>query len=116
MDKKINFNRKGQVTMWIIFAIALIGVVILFFVVIERPGAITPGEEFEPRSYIERCTRDSVIEAIDIMLPQGGFIEPKNYKTFDDINVEYICDNINNDAKCINQHPMLFDDVKNEDR
>ena len=107
-------NKRAQVTLWIILALVLIGVVLLFFFVINKPNGPVTVEESEPKSYIERCARDAVIEAVDIMLPQGGFIEPENYKVFNDIKIEYLCKNIGEFKTCINQHPVYLEDLKNE--
>lgn len=111
-------SKKGQVTIWVIIAILLVGSMILFFTIEQRPNIITGGNDFSPETFIDSCVRDEVNEATEIMIPQGGFIEPSNYKLFKNTKVEYLCQNTGNYAPCINQHPAyvneLGDEIKNK--
>ncbi len=109
--------KRGQVAIWVILGIVLVATIILFFI-ISRDNSIVnlPGSEgtLEIQSFIGSCVRSDVLEAIDIMLPQGGFITPKNPAFFDGRNIEYTCYNKGNFAPCIHQHPLLLNEMKLE--
>lgn len=108
-------SKKGQMTIWIIIALALVLAIVLFFLL---RGEITPkvGEKIEenPKNYIASCVKKNVNEAIEKMLPQGGFISPKHTKLYKNINVGYLCYNSGNYHPCVNEHPMLLTEIKSE--
>jgi len=105
--------KKGQVTIWIIIAVAIIVAFLILFLV-RRSIIIDKTEETNPQLFIQKCIKDSTYEAINIMLPQGGFIAPQNYKLYNNTNVAYLCENIGYFYPCINQHPMLLNEMKKE--
>ncbi|MFH1290617.1 MAG: hypothetical protein ABIH92_04365 [Nanoarchaeota archaeon] len=110
---------KGQVTIWIILGIFLVAAMILFFMLGDKPEINVPPEEdlvFDMQGYLDICTQDSVEEVVDLVLLQGGFVDPVNYVDFNDGKVEYICENIGFYDPCIQQHPMLLQEIKEEIR
>ncbi len=114
MDKKIRYIGKiGQVVLWAIVAVAMLSILILLFAV-QKKHIPSPADEFDPQAYIQKCAKDAGREAADIMLPQGGFISPKNFKMYQNIEVEYLCQNIGYFKSCINQHPLLIEEMKME--
>ena len=106
-------NKKGQVVIWVIIAMALVGSMILFFT-LERKPTILNGQDFSPESFIQGCSEKAVNEAVDLMLPQGGFVSPNNTILFNNINVAYLCENQGFYKSCINQHPALINELRSE--
>ncbi len=104
---------RGQISIWVIMSIVLIGAVLLFFILEGGPG-LEVGEEFGIEQYMHRCVRQAVDEALFVMLPQGGFLEPKNYKVYNDTEIEYICKSNGFYKPCINKHPMLINEMSQE--
>jgi hypothetical protein len=110
-------NKKGAVAIWIILSVVLVASLILFFVVnqkITTPEAPGGASAFEMQSYLDECATKAVLEATDIMLPQGGFIQPKRSVFFDGENIEYLCLNTGNYQRCVNQHPVLLREMEND--
>ena len=109
------FNyKKGQIAIWVILAIALVASMILFFLFETKIESIDINEEFNPESYIDDCVVESVNEAVDLMLPKGGFIEDENTILYNEINVNYLCKNTGNYLPCVNQHPLFINELKEE--
>ncbi len=106
-------SKKGQIAMWVILALVIAGGILLFVYIQNRPS-LTTGEAYDPRTFIEGCIGKAVIEAKDRMLPQGGFLEPKVFKIYNDTNVTYLCKRDDYYKTCINLHPMLINDIINE--
>ena len=108
-------SKRGQMTIWIIIAMVLVLAIVLFFLL---RGEITPkiGEKIEenPKNYIASCLKKNVEDAVDIMLPQGGFISPEHTKLYNNIKVAYLCYNSGNYYPCVNEHPMLLNEIRNE--
>ena len=107
-------NEKGQMTIWVILAIALVVSMVIFFTIESGGPKISIGadKEFSPESYIEKCVRSSVNDVVDVILPRGGFIDDKNVKMYDGINVSYLCLTNGYYEPCVNQHPMLLNEIE----
>ena len=102
-------------TVWIIIAMVLVLAIVLFFLL---RGEITPkvGEKIEenPKNYIASCVKKNVEEAVEIMLPQGGFISPEHTKLYNNIKVAYLCYNSLYYDLCISEHPILLQEMEEE--
>jgi len=107
-------NREGQISLWVAIAIVLAIVIIVFFVLNRNvlPNISTNSDDIV--SSIKKCVSDSTTEAIGKMLPQGGFLEPTDYKLYNNISISYLCENKGDYKPCINQHPMLITEESNE--
>ncbi|MBS3089046.1 hypothetical protein J4402_04720 [Candidatus Pacearchaeota archaeon] len=118
MDVKM--NKTAQVAVWIILAVVLLASVILFFTLTSKEDVeiIESGQvDFvNAPSFMQRCTREYVLDAVDIMLPQGGFVSPKNSIWFNNTNIEYLCENTGFYEPCVNQHPLIVKEIEEEIR
>lgn len=108
-------NNLGQITIFVIIAIVIIAAVIGVFLLagkniikINQPSII------DPQQYIDKCAKDSAAEAIRIMLPQGGYITPRNYKLYEDNKIEYLCYNNLYYLPCKVQEPMYMQRLESE--
>jgi len=106
-------NKKAQLTIFIIFALIIIVVIVLLFLLIKGPEIDILDEE-NPQAYIESCTRDAVEEALDILVEQGGDIEPTGGVMYKGKNLTYLCYNANYYMPCVNQRPMLIEHIEQE--
>jgi len=105
--------KRGQVTLWIIIALAIVvGFLILF--TFRRAPSVSVEAESNPAAFIDKCARKAINDAVDQIIPHGGFIEPVNYIEYNRINVSYLCENRNYYLPCINAHPMLITEITNE--
>ncbi len=108
-------KKRGQMTIWIIVAIVIVAIIILFLLF---RGEVIPTDDAgireDPRDFIDDCVRSNVNDAVDKMLPQGGFISPKHTKLYNNINVAYLCHNRGNYYPCVNEHPMLLNEIIDE--
>ena len=106
-------NKKAQIAIWVVIAISIVAIIGLLFVFSKKP--IGAGIDIsDPKGRMEKCAKDAVNEAAEIILRQGGFVEPKNYKLYQNNKVTYLCENTGNFKPCINQHPLLLNEIKKE--
>lgn len=113
--RKIKRGKKAQITLFIIIAILIVAAIILFFLLRgKQVTEIFQPSISDPEQYIEKCTRDSVLEAINIILPQGGYISPQNYKLYGDNKVAYLCYTNKYYETCISQQPMYIEFLEKE--
>lgn len=118
MDVKMRGNeirKKAQVTIFIIVALILVAVILLFFLLVKnleldvlKPSIQNPGE------FIEKCAEDSAMNAINLMLLQGGYVSPRNYILYQDNKVGYICYTNKYYFSCIMQEPVYMGFLEKE--
>ncbi|VVB78249.1 Uncharacterised protein [uncultured archaeon] len=113
MDEGIKINSRGQITIFIILALIIV-VAILFFFALKQPAKPQVYDENNPQSYIEQCTRDAVSEAIGILSPQGGDINPRGSVLYDGVDRVYLCYNNDFYKRCVNQRPMLVEHLEDQ--
>lgn len=106
-------SKTGQVTIFVIIALILVVVIALIFVLIPKEGInIKPSEN--PKGYIDNCVSNAVEEAIEKILPTGGYLNVENGLNYNNQEVAYLC-YIEEERKiCINQEPMLIDKMESE--
>ncbi len=104
-------NIRGQMVLWIVLALFLV-VAILLFSFTGKKLKVIDQSILHPGSAIESCAREAVEEMSDKILPQGGFAEPKHYKLYKNVKVEYLCDNLGYFSPCSQQHPLFLEDMR----
>ena len=100
-------KNKGQVTIFIIIAILIVGLAILFYFIIPGVEVTTVFDEKNPNAFIQTCLEDKIIDTIEIVSLQGGSIIPEHYFTYNNINIEYLCYTNENYETCVIQRPLL---------
>jgi hypothetical protein len=108
-------KKKAQIAIWVVIAMVLVASILLYFFV-NKSNITTTQTMFNPQQAIEKCTEDAVNEATDIMLPQGGFLEPNYYKLHNGTKIVYLCHTPEYFKTCINLHPMLLAEIKEQIR
>ena len=113
--------KRGQVTIFVIIAIIIVGAIALFLIfgtdIGERIG-IAP--ETNPESFLDSCLKDKVKEGIEIISMRGGSLNNPLNKSYlfkdkkSPIDISYLCYNQNDYLPCVNQEPMLFQHLENE--
>ncbi len=113
--RKFISDKKSQVTIFVIIGILLVATIIgLILWRGEMIVDITDRDMPQPHSRIRSCTEESVYEAVDIMLPQGGYVEPSNYRLYENDKVEYLCYTQNYYEPCVNQEALYFNHLESE--
>lgn len=117
-------GRKGQVTIFIIIGILLVSSVLLFF--LSRAGFIPQlgggKPETSVNAFLNTCLEKEIKESIGLILKNGGYTESQLSTTFlfedeeKPTEVSYLCYNQNDYLPCVNQEPVLLQNIKNEIR
>ncbi len=106
-------EKRGQIAIWVILSLVLVGAITLFFALEKKPP-ITSVSTSNSKAFIEKCTTQAVYEAVDLMLPQGGYLNPSNFKLYQNNKINYLCYNQGYYKTCINQEPMFIQHLKQE--
>jgi hypothetical protein len=104
-------QKKGQVTIFIILAIALVIILAVFFLSRQSISIISSET---PIDSIKKCSEDATQEALDILTLQGGAIEPSNYYLYEGNKVDFICYTEEDFKNCLIQKPLLKQEIENE--
>mgnify|MGYP001587717705 FL=1 len=107
-------NKKGQVTIFIIIAIIIVGAVVLIYVL--RPG-VEVGTGFDagnPIGFIQNCLEDEIGSTVDLISKQGGSVDPEFSYLYGGSPVEYLCYTSEYYATCVVQQPLLKQHVESE--
>lgn len=105
-------NKRGQVTVFIILAIAIVIVLIVLLTGRDRLFSVFIPES--PINQIRTCAQEPVEEAIDILKLQGGSLDPELYYLYQGNKVEYLCYTDANYKNCVMQKPLLKQSIEKE--
>lgn len=95
--------------MFIIIGIVVIGAVLFFTLGKRIPGISTTERE---RIDIEDCIKNSIDNALRLVLANGGVANPTNYWEYQGKKLAFLCYTNNFNEKCTNQVPFLGDEIK----
>ena len=110
----VNKRNKGQVTIFIIIAILIVGLAVLFFFVLPKTKSTTTFDEKNPYSFIQFCLEDKIKDTIDVISLQGGSVAPEHYFTYNDVDIEYLCYTNENLKLCVVQRQLLKQHIESE--
>lgn len=108
--------KRGQVAIWVILGLALVGSIILFFLLSRDSNILTPEPTgiADAKSFIRQCVSEHTKEVVNEILPRGGFLAPRNSIFYNEYDVEYICENVGFYHPCTIQHPVLIREMEKE--
>ena len=112
MVKIFNRNKRGQITIFIVLALAILHSIFLLFF-----RDLTIVELFlgkSPEAKIEDCTRDTVQEGITLVSAQGGVINPVFYFLYKENKIEYLCYTEESFKTCVMQKGMFKESLEKE--
>lgn len=105
-------QKRGQVTIFIILAIAIVIILAIFFLSRSNISLTITGET--QTDSIKKCAQQATEEAINILTLQGGTINPQNYYLYQGNKVDYICYTEENFKNCLIQKPLLKQEIETE--
>lgn len=114
-------HKRGQVTIFIIIAILVVAMVVLFFMFRGKVGEKAPTipEAINPNSFLKTCMEDIVEETAEILSMQGGYMENplsinfqfKNERPWD---ISYLCYTSQVFTPCNVIQPLLINHIESE--
>ena len=114
-------NKKGQVTIFVIVGIVLVvAVFLVFYFLGDKLKRDTDVEvvfdesSLEPlQDYVKDCVKEHGQQSIDLVLKQGGKINPGLSYFYNENKVNYLCYTDSFDS-CQNKHPFVDSLIENE--
>ena len=117
MGFEVGLSRKGQAMIFVLVALVLVvGLVVFFFLRGGEGPSIGLRQGFHPQGFLEQCVRENVEDVVEVMIPQGGFVNPEHAASFDGREVTFHCYTRGSYFPCVQQHPMLLSELPEEIR
>ena len=111
MIRKNMDNKRGQIAIFVIIAIVVVGIIVVLFLF---PQANVFSAELNPTSYLRNCIEPEVEEIVSVISKQGGYKTPGNYVMYQGQNIQYLCYTDENYVPCVVQQPLLINHVQEE--
>ncbi len=107
-------NKRGQVTIFIIVAIIVVALAVLFYMISPRLGIdLTPAAK-NPQEFIKTCIEEDIEESVERLSLQGGSVESGNYFLYENNKIEYLCYTNEYYKTCVVQQPLLKQHIESE--
>ncbi len=117
-------NKKGQVTIFIILGLIIVGAAALIYFLYPQIQT-TFFKATDPTGFIQTCMEDKIEETVTALSLQGGSMNPQNYFSYynEELNqlygkglytIEYLCYTNKYMQPCIMQQPLLQGHIKGE--
>ena len=84
-------SKKGQVTLFIIIAIVIVGLAVLLYQVIPRTSTTASGGADNPQGILETCLKEHIEETVKTISLHGGSFDPEHYFAYNWVDIEYLC-------------------------
>jgi hypothetical protein len=105
-------GKKGQVTVFIIVALVIVGILLVIFLYPRFSPTVTP-QAFSPNSYLQSCLEPQLRPVIATLAQHGGYLTPEGTVKYKDINVKYLCYSSEYYQTCVNQQPLIKENFEN---
>ena len=106
-------SKRAQIFIFIAIAIVIVGGIALYLIL--KPSINNASANSgNLNEYMQKCASDATLQALKIMLPQGGKITPENYILYNGEKIEYLCYNSNWYFPCVNQQPLFIEHLQDE--
>ncbi len=107
-------QKKGQVMVFVVLAVLIVGVIAVLFFLKARPQAgVADTVEVSVEEEIESCLKDSLREAVLLVEKHGGSVEGKGIMYGGSLR-NYLCYTNRNIVPCVNHRPLLLDYVEGQ--
>ena len=100
-------SKRGQVTVFIIIALVIVGVVVLIYFLFSdelRGGGF---DSNNPNHVLDDCLGEFADGQADLIASRGGSLNPENYFTFRGGKIRYLCYTREDYHRCLVQEPFL---------
>jgi len=116
LSRKNMLNKRGQVSIFVIVAIVIVGLLLVYFLVLPKVAPeLVPGADVStPNAFLKDCIESDVKEAIDILSKHGGYAEPEGTILFNGTNIKYLCYTEENFKTCVVQEPFIKNRFESE--
>lgn len=107
-------SKRGQVTIFIIIAILIVGIAVLIYFIRPNVEVGTGFDAKNPSGFIQDCLENEIDETVNLLSLQGGSVNPDFSFLYEGSPVQYVCYSSENYARCVVQQPLLKQHIEKE--
>ncbi|MEK6840954.1 MAG: hypothetical protein AABX79_03295 [Nanoarchaeota archaeon] len=107
-------ERGGQVTIFIIIAIIIIGIVLAIYFLVPKAETGAVFDAKNPAGFMQTCLQDQIESTVKTLSLNGGSIDPEQYLLYENSKVEYLCYTSEYYKTCSVQRPLLKQHIETE--
>jgi superfamily I DNA and/or RNA helicase len=107
-------QKRGQVTIFIIIAILIVGAAVLVYTLVPKVQTGTGFDANNPSGFIQDCMNDKITQTVKTISSQGGSLNPEFYFLYNEEKIEYLCYTNENYKLCVVQQPLLKPHIESE--
>jgi hypothetical protein len=108
-------NKKGQVTIFIILGVLIVGGIVGLLFLTNGPSSEAPSKQ-GPSNFVRSCARDIVKESVQKILDSGGDMTPQKSVMYQGQNYTFLCYQADNYLPCYSLYPGLEKKIELEIR
>jgi len=105
-------NKRGQMAIFIIVALVIIGIILAVYYYPRISPVITT--EAQPMQYLQDCISPQATSTIELLAQQGGDENPTGFITYNGTKVKYLCYSSEYYKTCVIQQPLLMSHFSDE--
>ncbi len=106
-------NKKGQVAIFVIIALVIVGVILVLFLY-SPDGPKPPAEELSPEQYLRKCIEPVFIPTVAQLSKSGGYLNPEGALEYKGELIKYLCYTGEYYTTCVVQQPMIVEHYQKE--
>ncbi len=107
-------GKKGQVTIFIIVALAIIIFAILIYLFYPKMQSVFTPSYKNPFEKMKDCVEPTIEESLEKISKRGGSMNPELYYEYNDERIAYLCYTVEDYKTCVMQKPILINSVQEE--
>lgn len=100
----MNMGKRGQVTLFIIVAVIIVGVVAVIFLAPKIQVFIS---DVNPNTYLKDCIEKDSRDTMEMLAMNGGYLDPENYVEYQGEKFSYLCYTSEDYETCTVQQPLI---------
>jgi hypothetical protein len=111
----MDMKKKGQVALFVIIALAIIGIVLVLIFYRQAGPVVGPtGAAFTPQTYLRACIEPEIKPVMENLANQGGYSNLEGALMYKGDKIKYLCYTSDYYETCVVQQPMIKEHFEKE--
>jgi len=106
-------DKKGQVTIFVIIAVAIVGLILFLFLFKGGPTLFKTGE-ISPNTFLKDCMEPDLRKAVDVLGKNGSYEKPEGTVMYKGDAYKYLCYTSEYYKTCTIQQPFIKNNFEKE--
>ena len=105
--------KKGQVAIFVIIAIVIVGAILLIFLYPKIP-ILSQNSELSPVAYLKSCITPEINKDVLLLSKNGGYANPEGVLDYQGDKIKYLCYTSEYYKTCVVQQPLIKEHFEQE--